>query len=184
VAIQDAGGVGRWLAKILAEQGAELAVSDTQPASLETLADSVSFKEVGTEEIYAASDSLFCPCAIGGVLNPATVDRLEARIVAGSANNVLSQPEIGGMLHERGVAYAPDYLVNAGALIQGVRFLQSGERASNDAIRTIGVQTRSLLESAQQLGVPPETILEKQTQERLGLRRSWRQWCWPARHSE
>jgi leucine dehydrogenase len=115
------------------------------------------------------------------VLNPATVDRLTARIVAGSANNILSQPEIGGILHERGVAYAPDYLVNAGALIQRVRFLLRGERGSTEAIRPIGIQTRRLLESAAQEGVPPEAILEKQTQERLELRRSWRDWCWPAR---
>ena len=181
VAIQGAGGVGRWLAKILADQGAELVVSDPQPASLETLAGSVSFKEVGPEEIYAASDSVFCPCAIGGVLNRSTVDRLTARVVAGSANNVLSQPEIGGILYEREVAYAPDYLVNAGALIQGVRFLLRGERASDEAIRAIGVQTRQLLETAAQQGAPPEAILEKQMQERLELRRSWRHWSWPSR---
>ncbi|MCP5115491.1 MAG: hypothetical protein GY953_32090, partial [bacterium] len=180
VAIQGAGGVGGWLARILADQGAELVLSDPQPASLETLAGSVPFKEVGTDEIYAASDSVFCPCAIGGVLNHATVNKLTARVVAGSANNVLSQPEIGKILYERGVAYAPDYLVNAGALIQGVRFLLRGERESSRAIRAIGAQTRRLLERAAKRGEPPDEILENETEERLNLRRSWRHWCWPS----
>jgi leucine dehydrogenase len=112
------------------------------------------------------------------------VDKLTARVVAGSANNVLSQPEIGKILYERGVAYAPDYLVNAGALIQGVRFLLRGERESGNAIRAIGAQTHRLLEMSAKRREPPDEILENETLERLQARRSWRQWCWPSLDSE
>jgi glutamate dehydrogenase/leucine dehydrogenase len=116
---------------------------------------------------------------MGGVLTESSIDKLTARVVAGSANNVLSGPEIERALFERGVTYAPDYLVNAGALIQGVRFLLTGEREGDDAVRRIGDKTRELLETAAQLGEPPGEVLERQILERLKARRSWRQWSWP-----
>ncbi len=90
-------------------------------------------------------------------------------VVAGSANNILSGPEAGAALMARGITYAPDFLVNAGALIQGVRFLLEGERRSPEAIQAIGVKTTELLERARYRGVPPEALLEEDTRERLEL---------------
>ncbi len=128
VALQGAGGVGSWLARLLSEHGAELIVCDANPRALEELKALVPFREVAPDRILDVDCDLFAPCAIGGVLDADGAKRLKARAVAGSANNVLSSKEAGELLFSRGVAYAPDYLVNAGALIQGIRFLRQGER--------------------------------------------------------
>ena len=180
IAIQGAGGVGRWLAKIFSAEGAELVVSDLHERALEDLAREIDFIAVGPEDIYSAARDVFCPCAVGGVLNHSTINHLSARVVAGSANNVLDEPEIGQILHGRNVVYAPDYLVNAGALIQGIRFLLTGERESPIEISRIGERTFQLLEQSARSKEPPETILEKQTLTRIEQQRSWRKWTWPS----
>jgi leucine dehydrogenase len=179
VALQGAGGVGRWLAKILSEQGAELIVSDLQEQALENLARETPFLAVDPEDIYAASEDLFCPCGVGGTINASTIDRLTARVVAGSANNVLAETHLGESLHKRGIVYVPDYLVNAGALIQGVQYLLTGDRESPEAIGRIGERTRSLLQQAMNENAPPLEILERQTSAKLEKQRSWRKWTWP-----
>jgi leucine dehydrogenase len=179
IAIQGAGGVGRWLAKMFAADGAELVVSDVEEQALEDLAREIDIIAVGPDDIYAAARDVFCPCAVGGVLNETTIDHLSARVVAGSANNVLAGPEIGQILHERGVTYAPDYLVNAGALIQGIRFLTTGEHESPDEISRIEERTYRLLEQSSKSNEPPEALLERQTLERMEQQRTWRKWAWP-----
>jgi leucine dehydrogenase len=176
VALQGAGGVGTWLARILSEKGAELFVSDPNPRALEDLRSWVEFHEVEPDGILELECDLFSPCAIGGVLDSARARGLKARAVAGSANNVLASKEAGEVLFSRAVAYAPDYLVNAGALIQGVRFLSSGERSSPGALDAIAEKTRALLERSREEGVPPEALLEKETLARLGAGRGWRRW--------
>jgi leucine dehydrogenase len=160
--IQGAGGVGAWLAQKLAAEGAELWVSDTSPRALERLSESVSFHQVAPEDIYAVDGELFAPCAIGGVVDERTADALAAKVVAGSANNVLASPEAGARLAARGILFVPDYLINAGALIQGVRFLLAGERDSAAAIDAIGDKTLRLLKRAQSAGVPPLELLNRE----------------------
>lgn len=176
VALQGAGGVGSWLARMLAEEGAELFVSDPNPRALDALRSHAAFHEVAPDRILETDCELFAPCAIGGILGPDEARALEARAVAGSANNVLASKEAGEVLFSRSVAYAPDYLVNAGALIQGVRFLRDGERSSPEALAAIGDKTRSLLERSRDARLPPEALLERETLARLGEGRGWRRW--------
>jgi leucine dehydrogenase len=184
VALQGAGGVGSWLARILSEKGAELFVSDPNPRSLENLRKWVDFHEVHPDRILGLECDLVAPCAIGGVLDSAGARDLKTRAVAGSANNVLASKEAGEILFSRGIAYAPDYLVNAGALIQGVRFLRSGERSSAEALEAIGERTRALLERSREAGAPPEALLERETLGLLGASRGWRRWFVPPRPRE
>jgi leucine dehydrogenase len=184
VVLQGAGGVGTWLARILAEKGAELFVSDPNPRALEELRSRVEFHEISPDRIFSIECDLFAPCAVGGVIDTTRARVLEARVVAGSANNVLASKEAGEALFSRGIAYAPDYLVNAGALIQGVRFLRSGERSSPGALEAIGEKTGDLLERSRMAGVSPETLLEKETLDRLGGARGWRHWFLPGRRTE
>ena len=176
VALQGAGGVGTWLARILSEKGAELFVSDSNPRALADLRSCVEFHEVKTDAILELECDLVAPCAIGGVLDSERARALRARAVAGSANNVLASNAAGEVLFARGIAYAPDYLVNAGALIQGVRFLRSGERSSPEALAAIGEKTTALLVRSQEAGLPPEALLERETLARLGPARGWRHW--------
>lgn len=162
VALQGAGGVGAWLAQKLSAEGAELYVCDPNRDALDALRKTLAFREVGVDEIYSVECELFAPCAIGGVLDDQTAPRLAARIVVGSANNVLARVEVGDILAARGILFVPDYLVNAGALIQGVRFLLHGERRSLDAIDAIGERTEQLLTRAKSAAITPVRLLERE----------------------
>lgn len=162
VALQGAGGVGAWLARKLAEEGAELFVCDPSREALDRLRERVSFREVPVDAIYSVECDVFAPCAVGGVLDEHTSPRLGARVVVGSANNVLASPEVADALAARGVLFVPDFLVNAGALIQGVRFLLYGERRSPGAIAAIGERTAGLLHRAQTARLPPLRLLERE----------------------
>lgn len=184
VAIQGAGGVGSWLAKILREAGAELWVSDTSPRALDALAQKVDFWAVAPDAILDVDCELFAPCAIGGVLEEDAGERMKAQVVAGSANNVLASERAGRALFDAGIAYAPDFLVNAGALIQGVRFLTAGERSSPEAVAEIGRKTRTLLERSRDERRPPEALLEEETRALVDASRAgYRSWFLPRERS-
>jgi leucine dehydrogenase len=161
---------------MLSEEGADLVVADTNPLALDELCALVPFEGVPPAEILDVDCDLFAPCAVGGVIDATGARRLRAKAVAGSANNVLRSKEAGAVLFSRGIAYAPDYLVNAGALIQGIRFLREGERSSPVALAAIGEKTGSLLARSRERGIPPEGLLEEETRERLGGGRGWRGW--------
>jgi leucine dehydrogenase len=118
VAIQGAGHVGYFLARDLAERGAALSICDNKPQAAQRIADEFHGQVVDKNVIYDVDCDVFAPCALGGVINEDTVVRLNAKIVAGAANNQLSNSVMGERLHKRGILYAPDYVINAGGLIQ------------------------------------------------------------------
>lgn len=117
VAIQGLGHVGMSLAKLLSNEGASLVVADINQAQLDWAATSLGAQVVSTLEIYSADVDVFAPCALGGVLNDETIPILKAKIVAGSANNQLREHFHSDMLEKRRILYAPDYVINAGGLI-------------------------------------------------------------------
>lgn len=117
VAIQGAGHVGYYLAKELHELGARITVSDINAFALKKCADEFNATICDPNEIYMIDADVFAPCALGAVLNLKTIKTLKAKIVAGSANNQLSHAHYGTLLHDLGILYAPDFLINAGGLI-------------------------------------------------------------------
>ncbi len=117
VAIQGVGHVGYHLAAELAAEGARLTVADISPGAVRRVVDEFGADAVEPDEIHDVPAHVFAPCALGGVVNDQTVGRLRVDIVAGSANNQLAQPGHGDVLRERGILYAPDYVINAGGLI-------------------------------------------------------------------
>lgn len=117
VAIQGLGAVGRALADQLHEAGAKLVVADIRTDAVERAVWELNAVAVSVDEIAEAKADVFAPCALGAVLNDATIPRLGAVVVAGSANNQLARAYHGEMLMERGVLYAPDYAINAGGII-------------------------------------------------------------------
>jgi phenylalanine dehydrogenase len=122
-AIQGLGKVGFKVAERLLEEGADLYVTDISQKSIDLLVAKAknmgaAIKVVSGEEIYSVDADVFVPCAIGGVINDHTVDQLKVKAVVGSANNQLLDLSHGLKLHEKGILYAPDYIVNAGGLIQ------------------------------------------------------------------
>lgn len=117
VAIQGVGNVGYHLAKQLHAAGARLWVSDINHDAVQRMVDELGAVAVAREEIYDQAVDLFAPCAMGAILNDATISRLRASIVAGSANNQLAEKRHGKALMEKGILYAPDYVINAGGVI-------------------------------------------------------------------
>ena len=114
VLVQGVGGVGRPLAHLLAEAGAKVLVSDLDAERAAELASEVGGREVDPDDALASECDVFAPCAVGGIISRHTVPHLRCRIVAGSANNQLQEDEDAQRLHDRGIVYAPDYILNAG----------------------------------------------------------------------
>lgn len=117
VAIQGAGHVGYCLAKDLHERGVKITISDVNLKAIQRCVDEFGATVSHPDEIYNVEADVFAPCALGAVLNHYTIKRLNSKIVAGSANNQLAHQHYGALLHERGILYAPDFLINAGGLI-------------------------------------------------------------------
>jgi leucine dehydrogenase len=117
VAVQGFGHVGQYLARHLADAGARLVVSDVAPERVREAATKYGATTVEPSAIYDVPCDVFAPCALGAVINDDTIRRLRTRIVAGAANNVLLREEHGDRLKEAGVLYAPDYVINAGGII-------------------------------------------------------------------
>ncbi|MCG8610159.1 MAG: amino acid dehydrogenase [Pseudomonadales bacterium] len=117
VALQGLGNVGFALANLLHEAGANLIVSDINPTRVKQACESFQAEQVQANAIYDVECDVFAPCGLGGIINPDTLSRLQCSIVAGSANNQLATAQEGRELHQAGILYAPDYVINAGGLI-------------------------------------------------------------------
>ncbi|MBT5569771.1 MAG: Glu/Leu/Phe/Val dehydrogenase [Alphaproteobacteria bacterium] len=118
VAIQGLGAVGFDLARRLHEKGARLHVADINTEAVAKAVDMFDATPVNAGEIHAADVDVFSPCALGALINDDTIDAVQAKIVAGSANNQLSNDSHGTALAARGILYAPDYVINAGGIIE------------------------------------------------------------------
>ena len=117
IAIQGLGHVGYYLAKHLHEEGAKLIVTDIHEDVIKRVVDEMGATVVGCEEIFGVEADIFAPCAMGAVINDETIPRFKFKIIAGAANNVLKEERHGDKLHELGIIYAPDYVINAGGVI-------------------------------------------------------------------
>ena len=130
VAIQGVGHVGHFLAEKLHAAGAKLVVTDVNEPALRQIADGTGARVVAPDAIFDADADIFAPCALGGAIDENTLSRLKARVIAGGANNQLATPEVGRALFQRGVLYAPDYVINGGGIINvasEIRGLQRNE---------------------------------------------------------
>jgi len=138
IAVQGAGHVSTYLCRLLAEEGAELKVCDIYEDKVKELAEEVDAEVVDPDSIYSLDVDIFSPCALGGVINDDTIDHFDCDIIAGGANNVLDEEEKHGqMLLDRGILYAPDYVINAGGLINVASELEgyNPDRAHEKASR-------------------------------------------------
>ncbi len=128
VAIQGIGNVAYYLLKHLHAEGAYLVVTDIEEERVNKAVAEFGAKPVGAEAIFAAECDIFAPCALGGVLNDETIPLIKAKVIAGAANNQLKEGRHGDLLHQKGVLYVPDYVINAGGLINVADELQGYNR--------------------------------------------------------
>ncbi|MEM0987103.1 MAG: Glu/Leu/Phe/Val dehydrogenase dimerization domain-containing protein [Pseudomonadota bacterium] len=117
IAVQGVGSVGGYLCEHLADAGARLVIADVDTAALETIAKKTGATIVPPAEIYDVEADIFSPNALGAIINPGTLPRLRAKVIAGAANNQLSTPEMGTALRDAEILYAPDYVINGGGII-------------------------------------------------------------------
>ncbi|NNL89662.1 MAG: hypothetical protein HKP25_11380, partial [Marinicaulis sp.] len=163
VAILGVGAVGMELARLLHEEGAKLIVADVFQPSLEKAEKEFGAEIMSPEDIIAADVDIFSPCALGGSINENTIDRLQAKIVAGAANNQLRTPNMDQALADRGVLYAPDYVINGmGVISVGLEIL--GQWTEDEIIRRtdgIGTQLTEIFTRAEKNNVPTGAVADE-----------------------
>jgi leucine dehydrogenase len=129
VAIQGVGSVGGGLARLLAKDGAKLTLADVNADRAKALAAEFGAVAVPADAILSVEADVVSPCALGAILTAESIAALRAPVVAGGANNQLATPEDGWRIHARGITYAPDYVINAGGIINvGLEYLGHGDR--------------------------------------------------------
>jgi len=168
VAIQGCGNVGYNLAKLLHESGAKLIVTDVNSHNLARAAAEFAAAPVQPNDIFSVRADIFAPCALGGVINDQTIPELKVRIVAGAANNQLLEERHGAALKGRAILYAPDYVANAGGVLNGCRevFNWTVEQALTK-IDDIYDTILKIFESARAQGLTTNNAADRLAEDRL-----------------
>ena len=170
IAIQGVGKVGMKLAEHLFNEGARITVSDVNAAATQACADRFGAEVVSNDKIHAVDADVFSPNALGGVVNDATIAEMQCRIVAGAANNQLLEERHGDTLRDAGILYAPDYVINAGGVIQvGDELHPDGYSADRARARTeqIGSRLLEIFSMAEERGVSTEAAAELVAEQRM-----------------
>jgi leucine dehydrogenase len=168
VTVQGVGHVGYYLCQNLASEGARLVVTDIDQERVQRVVQDFGARAVQPDEIYAVEADIYAPSALGATINDQTIPVLKARIVAGAANNVLAEERHGDMLHERGILYAPDYVINAGGLINVYGELHgwTSERAMRKAGEIYATLLR-IFELSESEGVPTYQAADRIAEQRI-----------------
>jgi leucine dehydrogenase len=157
VAVQGLGNVGMDLARRLHEAGCTLHVTDVSEQRVAQAVAEFGATAVHFQQIYAVDCDVFAPCALGAILNERTIPQLKCKVVAGAANNQLAEDRDGEALLSRGILYAPDFVINAGGIINvSVEFAPGGydEAASTVRVRNIGNALKDILRTSREQQIP------------------------------
>jgi leucine dehydrogenase len=181
IAVQGLGNVGNYLCRELHAHGAKLVVTDIDPNRVKRAVEEFGARAVELDQIYGVQADIFAPCALGGILNDDTIPALKVEIVAGAANNQLLEERHGAEIEKRGVLYAPDFVANAGGVINVYSELAgwTSQRALRKADE-IYETTLGVFEIAREQGIPTYEAADRLAERRLqavgGLVRTWPQW--------
>lgn len=193
VAVEGVGKVGFHLVEHLLGDGARVVVSDVSAEAVARVqalkgeggsngVEGAGVETLDVAELARADVDVYAPCALGGAVTAELVPRLQARVVCGAANNQLASPEVGQLLADRGVLFVPDYVANAGGLVQvadeavgagGFSFARAEQRAAG-----IFDTTSAVLRLAQEEGVPPVVAADRQAERRIAGGTGWRVGDW------
>ncbi len=170
IAIQGVGSVGGGLARLLAAEGARLTLADVHGDRAVALAAELGAETVPAEEILALPADIVSPNALGAILTAQSIADLQTKIVAGGANNQLATPHDGARLHARGILYAPDYVINAGGIINVcLEYLGQGDRAEVEArIRKIPERLVEIWDESDRLARPIADVADMIAQRLIG----------------
>jgi len=162
VAIQGVGSVGGGLAKLLAKDGAKLTLADVNAHRAKALAADLGADTVSTDDILSLKADVVSPNALGAILTEASIAALDTKVIAGGANNQLATREDGARLHARGILYAPDYVINAGGIINvGLEYLGQGDQAEVEArIARIPERLTEVWDESDRTGAPSSDVAD------------------------
>lgn len=137
IAVQGLGHVGYTLCKLLKDEGAKLVATDISSDNVKRVVSEFGAVAVNPNEIYDVECDIFSPCALGAIINDETIPRLKCCIIAGAANNQLKEERHGNIIHEKGILYAPDFIINAGGVMNVADELLDGGYSRERAIRKV-----------------------------------------------
>jgi len=169
VLVQGAGSVGGALAELLAQDGATVLVADVDAQRAAAVASATGGSVVGAGTALETECDAYAPCALGATLSAASIPRLRCRIVAGSANNQLAEPEAAELLRDAGILYAPDYVINAGGAI-AINFLELNGRSQAEvdaALEKIGETLQEIYARADAQGITTASAADALAASRL-----------------
>ncbi|AGT32716.1 leucine dehydrogenase [Geobacillus genomosp. 3] len=175
VAVQGVGNVAYHLCRHLHEEGAKLIVTDINKEAVARAVEEFGAQAVDPNDIYGVECDIFAPCALGGIINDQTIPQLKAKVIAGSANNQLKESRHGDIIHEMGIVYAPDYVINAGGVINVADELYgyNRERAMKK-IEQIYDNIEKVLAIAKRDNIPTYVAADRMAEERIDTMRKVR----------
>ena len=169
VAVQGVGSVGGGLARYLAVDGAVLTLADVDGARAAALAEELGGVAVPADTVMGVQADIFSPCALGAILTEASVAGLRVKAVAGGANNQLATGAEGRMLADKGVLYAPDYVINAGGIINVLRHIDGADDAAiNARIDAIPARLHAVWDECEAGGKTPAEVADAMAQRLIG----------------
>lgn len=168
IAIQGLGHVGYILAKHLNELGATLTVADINPDNVERAVTELNATAVSTADIHKVECDVFSPCALGAIINDTTINQLQTTIIAGAANNQLAHAYHGQRLHDKGILYATDYVINSGGVIFAAgKYLNTPDDVVHQQIDHIETSLHEIFSRSAQENRPTSAIADTMAQEKL-----------------
>lgn len=168
IAVQGIGNVAYALCEYLHKDGAQLIVTDINKEAVNRAVEAFGAKAVDPNDIYDVACDIYTPCALGATINDNTIPRLKAKVIAGSANNQLKSTEHGDLIHEKGIVYAPDYVINAGGVINVADELMgfNAERAMKK-VETIYDNLERVFEISKRDNIPTYLAADRMAEERI-----------------
>lgn len=173
VAVQGVGSVGGYTCEHLAHAGAKLVICDRDESALEAISKRYGAAIVGVDDIYDVEADIFSPNALGAIINESTLKRLKVKVIAGGANNQLENPQMGELVREAGIVYAPDYVINGGGIINVAAeisgtYSRDWVNAKLDTlINTLG----EVLDEAMRTDTPTNEVADRIARERIASAR-------------
>lgn len=175
IAVQGVGNVAYNLCKYLHEEGATIIVTDIHKEPVQRAVNDFGAKAVDPDEIYSVECDIYAPCALGAVINDQTITQIKAKVIAGAANNQLKETKHGDLIHEMGILYAPDYVINAGGVINVADELYgyNSERALKK-VEGVYQNIERVIEIAKRDNIPTYVAADRMAEERIERMRNSR----------
>ncbi|MBB6448944.1 leucine dehydrogenase [Geomicrobium halophilum] len=168
IVVQGVGNVAYHLCEFLYKEGAKLVVTDIHKPLVDRVVDAFEAKAVEPDAIYDVECDIFAPCALGATINDETIDRIQAPVIAGAANNQLKNPYHGDLLHNKGILYAPDYVINAGGVINVADELQGyNQKRAMKSVENVFEQMTKVYEIARRDEIPSYQAANRLAEERI-----------------